>query len=147
MRKPEVRVRVEEILPADYLIVFDGGSEGNPGRGYGSYAVGRKGRLESITRLDFPGEMTNNEAEYETLLAALRDLLGRIEKAQRSPADFKVEIHGDSKLILEQVRGGWKAREPRMQQRRDAVRALLARFGGYWLVQQPREKIVQVLGH
>ncbi len=32
---------------ADYVVVFDGGSEGNPGRGYGSYAVRAGGGVKS----------------------------------------------------------------------------------------------------
>jgi hypothetical protein len=35
----------------DYVIIFDGGSEGNPGFGYGSYAViTRDGRLSLASR-------------------------------------------------------------------------------------------------
>src|SRR5215510_12788812 len=57
--------------PADYLIVFDGGSRGNPGAGYGSYAVFEGTQPAPVQRLEFPGSLTNNEAEYHTLLAAL----------------------------------------------------------------------------
>src|SRR5205085_2715908 len=60
--------------PADYLIVFDGGSLGNPGAGYGSFATFAGSDPGQVRRLDFPGSMTNNEAEYHTLLAALRHL-------------------------------------------------------------------------
>jgi ribonuclease HI len=91
--------------------------------------------------------MTNNEAEYDTLIAALDDVSQRVEAAGKRPADFTLEVRGDSSLVLRQVRGEWKAKEERMRQRRDMARSLLARFGGYRLVEQPREESVRVLGH
>jgi ribonuclease HI len=131
----------------NYVIVFDGGSEGNPGFGYGSYAVIARDGRKRVRRLDFEDNMTNNEAEYDTLITALEDISQRVEAAGKRPADFTVEVRGDSNLVLRQVRGEWKAKEERMRQRRDIVRSLLARFGGYRLVEQPREESVQVLGH
>ncbi|GAB4529094.1 MAG: hypothetical protein Kow0063_05810 [Anaerolineae bacterium] len=131
----------------DYVVVFDGGSEGNPGFGYGSYAVIARDGRQRVRRLDFGGDMTSNEAEYDTLIAALQDVSERVEAAGKRPADFSVEVRGDSRLVLRQVRGDWKAREERMRHRRDMVRSLLSRFGGYRLVEQPREETVKVLGH
>ena len=131
----------------DYVVVFDGGSEGNPGFGYGSYAVITRDGRRRVRRLDFEDGMTNNEAEYDTLIAALNDLSERVEAAGKRPADFSVEVRGDSNLVLRQVRGEWKAKDERMRQRRDLARSLLARFGGYRLVEQPREETVKVLGH
>ncbi len=130
--------------PAEYLLVFDGGSKGNPGEGYGSYALFENGRPGAVQRVDFPEVMTNNEAEYRTLLTALRDLLARL--GPRAAAST-LEVRGDSALVLHQVRGGWKAKEDRMRLLRDEVRGVLRRFGKWRLVQQPREDSVRVLGH
>jgi ribonuclease HI len=132
----------------DYNLVFDGGSEGNPGPGYGSYALTRRqDEKESIVRLDFGREMTNNEAEYETLIAALHGLIERIEAAGRSPRDFSLEIRGDSKLVLNQVEGTWKAKDDRMRALRNRVRNLLSRFDAHRLIHHDREESVRVLGH
>lgn len=132
----------------DYVIVFDGGSEGNPGPGYGSYALTRRGdERERIVRLDFGRDMTNNEAEYESLIAALQGLIGRIDLADRSPGEFSLEIRGDSKLVLNQVSGTWKAKDDRMRALRNRARNLLSRFGGHRLVHQDREESVRILGH
>jgi len=131
---------------ADYVIVFDGGSEGNPGRGYGSYAVMAGGRRE-IKRLTHGGNMTSNEAEYATLLRALDDVRGRIERASRQPEEFSVEVRGDSALALNQVSGVWKAKDERMRLLRDAVRQSLRRFKANRLTHQPREETVRLLGH
>jgi ribonuclease HI len=131
----------------DYVIVFDGGSEGNPGSGYGSYVVIARDGRQRVRRLDFGDDVTSNEAEYDTLIAALDDVSERVEAVGRRPADFTIEVRGDSNLVLRQVRGEWRAKNERMRHRRDVVRSFLSRFGGYRLVEQPREESVKVLGH
>jgi len=143
--------KVESTTPVpqpDYTLVFDGGSQGNPGPGYGSYALTRQeDEKESIIRLDFGREMTNNEAEYETLIAALQGLIERIKATGRSPGDVSLEIRGDSKLVLNQVQGTWKATNDRMRALRDRARNLLSRFGAYQLIHHDREESVRILGH
>jgi len=132
----------------DYLIVFDGGSRGNPGQGYGSYAITRlQDGARRIERLEFGGGYTNNEAEYDTLIAALEDLAHRIEEAGRQPKEFSLEIRGDSALVINQIQGRWKAKDARMAERRDRARELLRLFGGADLKAQPRAESVRVLGH
>lgn len=134
--------------PADYVIVFDGGSQGNPGPGYGSYHLTRTADGKSdLVRLDFGREMTNNEAEYETLIVSLEGLRDRIEAAGRDPGQFTVEVRGDSALALRQVEGTWKAKDDRMRALRNRARTLLSRFEGHRLVLQEREESVRVLGH
>jgi ribonuclease HI len=134
--------------PADYLIVFDGGSHGNPGPGYGSYRLTRVADDTSdLVRLDLGEEMTNNEAEYRTLIAALEGLLGRIEAAGGGPGAFTVEVRGDSALVLHQVEGTWKSKDDRMRLLRNRVRRLLSSFKGHRLTLQGREESVRALGH
>lgn len=132
----------------DYVLLFDGGSQGNPGPGYGSYRLTRvsDGRSD-LVRLDFGQEMTNNEAEYRTLIAGLEDLVQRIEAGGRDPAEFAVEVRGDSALVLRQVEGKWKTRDERMRVFCAHVRQFLARFKGHRLVLQGREESVRSLGH
>ena len=131
---------------ADYIVVFDGGSEGNPGRGYGSYTVMAQDRRD-VKRLTFGDGMTNNEAEYATLMHALDDVQGRIERASRLPEEFSIEVRGDSALVLKQVSGEWKAKDERMRLLRDSVRRSLNRFKANRLTAQPREETVRLLGH
>jgi ribonuclease HI len=134
--------------PPDYAILFDGGSQGNPGPGYGSYRLTRTADDRSdIVRLDFGGEMTNNEAEYRTLIAALEGLIGRIEASGRSPSEFTVEVRGDSALVIRQVKGEWQTKDDRMRQLCRRARELLARFKARRLVLQGREESVRALGH
>ena len=133
---------------ADYVLIFDGGSHGNPGPGYGSYAVIReRDGKQTVTRLDFGRQMTNNEAEYEALIAGLQGLIERIQTTGRWPADFALEVRGDSALVIRQTRGDWKTKDDRMRALRNQARERLAQFRGYRLILQGREESVKVLGH
>jgi ribonuclease HI len=128
------------------IVIFDGGSKGNPGPGYGSYSFQLNGGLPSMARVEF-GEMTNNEAEYEALIAALEDLHARLVADGISPLQHQVTVRGDSRLVINQVTGAWKARDPRMLLRRNRAREILARFGRVSVEKVAREQIVEVLGH
>lgn len=129
------------------VVVFDGGSRGNPGPGYGSYALQFSDDLLEVVHLEFEEEMTNNEAEYETLIRALEDLRGRLTAMGGDPRQCEATVHGDSRLVINQVTGAWKARDPRMLQRRDRVRELLGSFGSVTFEERTRGEIEEVLGH
>jgi ribonuclease HI len=132
----------------DYVLVFDGGSKGNPGWGYGSYAITRvQDGSQRIERLDLGDDYTNNEAEYDALIAGLEDLIQRIEGAGEQPQAYSVEVRGDSSLVLNQVQGKWQAKDSRMRERRGRCLRLLRRFHSVDLKLQPREESVRVLGH
>lgn len=133
---------------ADYTIIFDGGSRGNPGQGYGSYVLRRNkdGKLRR-RRLIFGDQETSNQAEYRALIAALEDLIGTILKAGRAPKDFSVEIRGDSRLVMHQLDGSWKTKSLNLMPLRDRVEELLGEIGSADLVWQPREESVRLLGH
>ena len=129
------------------VIIFDGGSKGNPGKGYGSYALRWPGQQERIVKLQFGDNVTNNEAEYDTLIAALEATLARLNDLGAGAATAQVTIRGDSLLVINQVKGEWKCKEKRMQLRRDRVRALLDKFGRWELIHHDRSNSVRVLGH
>lgn len=121
------------------VLVFDGGSRGNPGAGYGSYAV-VKGSQRTITRLEFGAGMTSPEAEYDTLITALKMLL-----RQESAGTMAVEIRTSSKLVVNQVKGTWKARDTRMQSRRDQVQGLLGQFKSFSITHISPEQVAASL--
>jgi ribonuclease HI len=139
--------RGKEWLP-DFLLVFDGGSRGNPGPGYGSYVLIRKYDGERrLKRLRLGSRMTSNEAEYETLISALQGLLEWLEQVKAAAERTTVEIRGDSLLVVSQVTGVWQGRNDRMRALRDQVRTLLSRFGGYRLLHHSRDESVALFGH
>jgi len=119
----------------EVLIHFDGGARGNPGPAAIGAVVSDPGtrpptRLASVSR--YIGETTNNVAEYRALIAGL-------EAARDFPARA-VEVRGDSKLVIEQVRGTWKVRQPHLRPLVDDVRRLLAAYATVRLVHVPREQ-------
>ncbi len=139
---------IERPKDVHYLIIFDGGSKGNPGRGYGSYALVRCDTGEQkIRRLELGDNVTNNEAEYRTLIEALRALIGIIRAHGKDPRRYRVEVRGDSQLVVNQLTGAWKARDKRMRVLRDEALSLLQQFGEYRVVHQDRRETVRVLGH
>lgn len=133
------------MLP-DYTIIFDGGSRGNPGPAYGSYILRARDGRESLQRLDF-GHGTNNVAEYRALIGALEDLVARIEQTGDDPARFTVEVRGDSQLVLNQVGGRWKIKQPHLRPLAEQAQGLLRRFASYVLLYHPRSENVRLLGH
>ncbi len=110
-------------------IIFDGGSKGNPGQGYGSYALEWPAFPRQVVRLQFGNHVTNNEAEYDTLIAALEAVNKRLAENGADPGGAKVEIWGDSQLVINQVKGEWQTNKPELRVRRDKAQTLLKRFG------------------
>ncbi len=128
-------------------ITYDGGSRGNPGNGYGSFALDWPGYPREIVQLTFGDQSTNNEAEYDTLIAALEAVRDRMVELQIDPGSTNLSIWGDSLLVCNQVRGKWACKEPRLQTRLSAVKDLLNVFGESELNHHPRQKSVEILGH
>ncbi len=130
-----------------YNVIFDGGSLGNPGKGYGSYLLVSPTGREVHRELDYSQDspmMTNNQAEYRTLIEALthlQELLG--ERAEK--ADVLVE--GDSQLVLNQLKGSWKVRNAGLRDLHARARELAESFGEITYQWHPRSRSVSILGH
>lgn len=130
-----------------YVLVFDGGSRGNPGPAYGSYRIQIAGRPASAPERLTLGRGTNNEAEYKTLIAGLEALQMRVRSDGRSLAEVEIEVRGDSLLVIEQLSGRWKIRNARMKELNVQAARLLSTFGRVRLIHQPRRASVRILGH
>ncbi len=106
------------------VIHTDGGSRGNPGKAAIGVVVFEGG--EVVYELSsYIGIATNNEAEYQALIAALEWLRANQEKlGERAagPVVFKL----DSKLVVEQVNKRWKIKEARLRNLAEKCWALLA---------------------
>jgi len=99
-----------------YTAAFDGGATPNPG----NMMIGGFIKLNGNDVFKFSrsiGQGTNNIAEYAALLTLVKE-------AQRLNIQ-DLYIQGDSALIVNQVNGTWKAKDPRMKQYRDRVIAVL----------------------
>jgi ribonuclease HI len=127
-----------------YDIVFDGGSKGNPGLGYGSYQITRDGALIAHNTLDYGDRVTNNQAEYSTLVRALEWLADELGPRAASST---VQVHGDSQLVIRQLNGEWKIKDATLRGLAMDARVQIARFREVTLSWHPRAMSVQRLGH
>lgn len=141
------------------LIYFDGGEPGgNTGEGtvsYGSYGIfipNDKGeykerKADEVVRHQFEAGMTNNEAEYLTLIRGVQGIIARIKEIGQSPADWHIDIKGDSNLVVNQVNGAWKVKAEHLKAYTFQTQELLKQFGSYTLTWHDRSNSVRVLGH
>jgi len=86
----------------DVTAYFDGASRGNPGAAAVGWVITAEGAIltEGNDRI---GTATNNVAEYRALLAAIDAALAY------DPA--RVDLRGDSQLIVRQMTGEYKTRD------------------------------------
>ena len=98
--------------------VFMDGASSTMGAGVGIVIIIPKGvHLEHSFRLGF--RASNNEAEYEALLAGLRIVLDL--------GAWDVEIYSDSRLVVNQVQGSFEARDSRMKQYLQVVKQIMSK--------------------
>ena len=84
--------------------------------------------VEKSLRLDFPA--TNNEAEYETLLKGM----AMVQKM----GGKSIRLFSNSRLVVGQVRGEFKAKDERMQGYLSQVKCLQLKFDSFDLLHVPR---------
>lgn len=110
----------------------DGGARGNPGPGAAGIVLqDESGKvIKEIGK--FLGKCTNNEAEYQALI------LGFIT-AKKAGADF-LECHLDSQLVVKQLNGLYKVKNPKMQKLFAQVKKLEKDFDFVVYKKVPREK-------
>jgi ribonuclease HI len=75
--------------------------------------------------------ITNNEAEYEALLAGL--------KMAKTLGATELDVHSDSQLVVGQVNEDYEAKEERMLQYLNLVRHQMSRFQEVRLTRIPQE--------
>lgn len=111
-------------------VYFDGASRGNPGpAAIGWVLVNSSGIVTEGG--DTIKSTTNNRAEYAALTRGL--------EVATAHSFEKVDIRGDSELIIKQVRGEYQTNQPALRERRIEVRQLLESFDDYTLEHVPRE--------
>ncbi len=101
----------------------DGGSRGNPGPA-GAGAVVYEGDREVASASKFLGIQTNNVAEYEALLLALTIAHQKIKNSESR----RVVVRMDSELIVKQMNGEYRVKNPALKKKYDDVRAMILRY-------------------
>jgi len=101
----------------------DGGSRGNPGPAAIAAVLSDENGEVIDSAGAVIGRATNNVAEYRALLFG-------IERAAALGAT-DLDLVGDSELIVKQVRGEYKVKDPNMNPLHAAVKAALADFDSW----------------
>ena len=120
------------MTPERIIINADGASRHNPGpAAIGATIKDERGHLlASISRRI--GRATNNQAEYQALIAAL-------EKATGLGAR-RVEIRLDSELVVKQMKGRYRVKNAALRPLYLRVGELLSQFEGFTITSVPREQ-------
>ncbi len=99
----------------------DGGSRGNPGpAAIGVYAA--SGGEEIFTLSETIGETTNNVAEYTAVLRSLEVI------EEKNIFSEKLKYFIDSELILRQIIGKYKVKQPHLQVLREKIVSQIKRL-------------------
>lgn len=116
----------------EWLLMVDGASRGNPGEaGCGAAIFNPEGEIvRELSR--YLGKATNNVAEYAGLLMGLEEAIKLGVK--------KLRVESDSELLVRQLSGIYKVREPRLIELHGKAQALLRRFESHRIRHVPREQ-------
>ena len=118
-------------LVEEVIIHADGGSRGTPGpAGYGVVLHDCQGRVLA-ERGVFIGRATNNEAEYQGLIAGL--------KMARELGAASVSVRADSQLIVRQVNGEYRVRCAHLRPLYEEAHSLLESFAT-WRIEHIRRE-------
>lgn len=116
-----------------YLLQFDGGARGNPGiAGSGMVLYDPRNMKELWCGWKYLGDnATNNAAEYNGLL------LGML--CARSLGVRRLRAEGDSKLIVNQMNGSYKVREPSLKKLLEACKDAMQHLDYFEIRYIPRK--------
>lgn len=118
--------------PSPWTLFADGGARGNPGpAGAGAYLVDESGQPRAEI-YKYLGETTNNVAEYSALILGLEETLRQGVKA--------IQVKLDSQLIVRQLEGTYKVKQPHLQELFAKVQELIEQFTQFSVAHIPREE-------
>jgi ribonuclease HI len=115
----------------EWLLTVDGAARGNPGdAGCGAAISDESGAVvKELSR--YLGKATNNVAEYEALLMGLEALIAMGKK--------RIRVQSDSELLIRQLNGQYRVRDPKLQILFERARSLLRHFDRCTIVHVRRE--------
>jgi ribonuclease HI len=103
----------------EYTLNFDGASRGNPGPAGIGAVIFHNGK-EIWASCQYIGTKTNNQSEYSALILGLKQALTRDIKC--------LQVYGDSQLVINQINGEYKVKNPGLQDLYKEVQDLQAHF-------------------
>jgi ribonuclease HI len=114
------------------VLYSDGASRGNPGPSAIAFRIVRADGVELAAEGRKIGRATNNVAEYRAAIAAL-------ERA-RDLGVAEIELRMDSELVVKQIHGEYRVKQPALAGLKAEIDALLSGFRAWRVRHVPREK-------
>lgn len=135
-----------------FIVTCDGGSRGNHDKeiqsvGYGSFLIEIPGQdAQFAVRKEFGVGISNNEAEYLSLLAALNHIKSAFESAATDLKTIQLTIRTDSDLVIGHLTKGWKVKQ-HLLPLVDEAKALIPLFSSVTFDKMTGDRMKEVLGH
>lgn len=119
------------------IVHSDGGARGNPGPAAIGVVIERENgeKIEEISKTI--GESTNNIAEYSAVLHGLHCLQALFGE---ETMELQIDWFLDSELVVKQLAGEYKVKNPGLRQIFEEIRDLRARFPKLTLSHVRREQ-------
>ena len=96
------------------IIYTDGGSRGNPGpSAAGVVFSNEKGEIFKKYSEYLGENLTNNEAEYQAVIFALKKFKSLFGK--KLAKNSEIELKADSEFLIKQLKGEYKILDPKIQ--------------------------------
>ncbi len=121
-----------------FTIHADGGSRGNPGPSGAGAMIRDEFGVSVASVSQFLGTRTNNFAEYEAVILAFEELTKLVGRAKRETTEVEVKL--DSELIVKQMKGLYKVKNPVMKEQQARLAQVAAAFGTVTFTHVPREQ-------
>lgn len=110
-------------------VLYVDGSSNQMGSGAGLVLTTPQ-KVEFEYALHFNFKASNNEAEYEALIAGLR--------IARELGAKQIRVYSDSQLVVNQIMDDYQAKDPTMRAYLEKAKILLSGFSSYELTRIPR---------
>jgi ribonuclease HI len=104
---------ITEELPADFWSMDFDGAVSKEGAGAGVWLHNHRNRYSENHSYKLNFQCTNNIAEYEALMLALK-LLKKVGAKQ-------IMVRGDSELIIKQIKGEYAVKHPHLRAYRNSI--------------------------
>jgi len=115
---PTILQEQESFTSAFWQVYIDGASRNNPGPSGAGICLKRN--QEIVAEYGFyVGKKTNNQAEYFALLFGLMLVLPELQE------EDKLEIVSDSELLVRQIKGIYKVKNPDLQKMHQVAKKML----------------------
>ena len=128
-----------KLVMKKFIIYTDGGSRGNPGKAGIGVVICNEKEQEVKKYGEYLGDgLTNNDAEYQAIIFALKKFKALFGKSLAKNTD--IEIRADSELAIKQLNGEYRLSEPKIQNFFIEIWNLKFDFKSVKFKHTPREK-------